>query len=68
VTRLVTVTVAVHVVLALATFGNVTHIRICFICVILAKVAKETTITESFGSNTCKNSTMLCNISVKFYF
>ncbi len=43
--RRVTVTVAAHIVLALATFGNVTHIRIRFIRVVLAKVAKASKAT-----------------------
>ncbi len=38
-------TVVVHIVLAIATFGNVTHIRIGFICVVLAKVAKASKAT-----------------------
>jgi hypothetical protein len=54
--KCVTVIVAVSVVLALATFGNVTHIRIVYVYVSLAKGAKgakESTITESFDINIC---------------
>ncbi len=58
-------TVVVHIELAIATFGNVTHIRIGFICVVLAKVAKASKATVTamgvFTERLCQ-----CTCALKF--